>query len=193
MVSALRVSRHGPLIWATYVGGRGFVVYERLEADSSYLTGLVDATIAHYSDVEDGITEVEWKARGHDEIPDLDEVLRRFDFRPDEPESVMMGEALAMALDVPVPDGVSIRRVASEQDVRRMCAMQAEVFDSADQSEPILHRLSLGNDDLELWVAEVRNDIVSAGRLEPMAGTEVAGIWAAAPDRSGGAGASTGR
>jgi hypothetical protein len=33
---------------------------------------------------------------------------------------------------------------------------------------------------MELWVAEAEGQIVSAGRLEPVAGTDFAGIWGGA-------------
>src|SRR5262249_33485517 len=35
-------------------------------------------------------------------------------------------------------------------------------------------------DGMELWVAEAGGEIVSAGRLDPVAGTEFAGIWGGA-------------
>jgi predicted N-acetyltransferase YhbS len=63
-----------------------------------------------------------------------------------------------------------------------MTRMQAEVFgdpDSDEVSDALLHRLSLG-DEMELWVAEVEGQIVSAGRLDPVPGTEFAGIWGGA-------------
>ena len=64
--------------------------------------------------------------------------------------------------------------------MRAMCAMQDEVFGTPAEegmAAAILHRLGLGRDDMELWVAEADGEIVCAGRLEPMVGTEVAGIW----------------
>jgi N-acetylglutamate synthase-like GNAT family acetyltransferase len=36
------------------------------------------------------------------------------------------------------------------------------------------------DDGMELWVAESGGEIVSAGRLEPVRGTEFAGIWGGA-------------
>jgi hypothetical protein len=42
-----------------------------------------------------------------------------------------------------------------------------------------LVRLAAG-DGMQLWVAEAGGQIVSAGRLEPVAGTEFAGIWGGA-------------
>ena len=72
--------------------------------------------------------------------------------------------------------------VTSEPDVRAMCAMQAEVFGDPDAEETanaVLRRLATG-DGMQLWVAEADGQIVSAGRLEPVAGTEFAGIWGGA-------------
>jgi predicted GNAT family acetyltransferase len=105
-------------------------------------------------------------------------------FVPDEPESVMVGEARLLAYDVDLPEGVVVRQVTDEGDVRRMLAMQAEVFGdspefAAEIEEQVFHRLRT-RDDMEMWVAEVGGEVVSAGRLEPVEGTEFAGIWGGA-------------
>ena len=47
------------------------------------------------------------------------------------------------------------------------------------QHAALLRRMALG-DGMELWVAEVEGQIVGAGRLEPVAGTDFAGIWGGA-------------
>ena len=176
LASAVSCERHGPLAWGKHLGGRGFVSYGPLPADAD-LAELVGATVAHFA-ADPEITRFEWKSRGHDPVPELDAVLRGHGFVPDETESVMLGEAAALAVDLPLPAGVTVRRVEAEDDVRRTCVMQAEVFgDEDDQFEAIWHRLSLEPDDLELWVAEADGEIISAGRLEPVLGTEVAGLW----------------
>jgi len=54
-------------------------------------------------------------------------------------------------------------------------------------AEALLRRLELD----ELWVAEVAGEVVSAGRLEPVAGTDFAGIWGGATLEECAAGAST--
>ena len=38
----------------------------------------------------------------------------------------------------------------------------------------------LDQNGMELWVAEADGQIVSAGRLEPVSGTDFAGIWGGA-------------
>jgi predicted GNAT family acetyltransferase len=75
-----------------------------------------------------------------------------------------------------------LQRVTSEPDVRSMCAMTAMVFEDPDSDEvadALLRRLTLGH-GVELWVAESQGQIVSAGRLEPVSGSEFAGIWGGA-------------
>ena len=39
------------------------------------------------------------------------------------------GEAALLAVDVPLPDGVTLRTITAADDVRRMTAMQDEVFE----------------------------------------------------------------
>ncbi|WP_020577891.1 GNAT family N-acetyltransferase [Actinopolymorpha alba] len=186
--SAVAVERIGPLTCATYLGGRGFITYRSLDtdgqrADEEQVRALVDAALAHFEQ-DPSIVRVEWKTRGHDHAPGLHDALVARGFVPDEPESVMVGEARLLAYDVDLPAGVVVRQVTDEYDVRAMCAMQAEVFGdspefAAEMLEQILHRLRT-RDDMEMWVAEDHGRIVSAGRLEPVEGTEFAGIWGGA-------------
>ncbi|MCP2263031.1 GNAT family N-acetyltransferase [Promicromonospora thailandica] len=176
---AVSVTRLGPLRLVTFLGGRGFVTYRDLGgADEAGVRDLVDGAVAHFR-ADGGITRVEWKTRGHDHAPGLHGALLTHGFVPDEPESIMIGEAAALAVDVPLPDGVTLRRVTAEADVRAMCAMQDEVFGAPPSDETanaVLRRQAL-DDGMELWVAEAAGRVVSAGRLEPVAGTDFAGIW----------------
>jgi hypothetical protein len=180
--SAVSVDHLGPLRLVTFPGGRGFVTYRDLGgADAATIRRLVPEVLAHY-EADPEINRVEWKTRGHDHAPGLGEVLLANGFVPDEPESIMIGDAQALAVDVVLPEGVTLRRVTEESDVRAMCAMQAEVFgdpESDETANALLRRLSF-DDGMELWVAEAEGRIVSAGRLEPVRGTSFAGIWGGA-------------
>jgi N-acetylglutamate synthase-like GNAT family acetyltransferase len=144
------------------------------------LATLVAETKAHFESMPH-VSDVEWKTRGHDADPGLSELLREHGFEAQPTESVMLGEAQAMAVDVALPPGVTIRRITDEPDVRRMSAMQAVVFADGRANEghiaELLRRAASGSDGLELWIAEVEGQVISAGRLEPVPGTEVAGIW----------------
>ncbi|MGF6834276.1 GNAT superfamily N-acetyltransferase [Paenarthrobacter sp. TE4293] len=180
--SALNVTHHGPVRLVTFMKGRGFVTYRDLgDADAQTVKRLVAEAIAYFR-AEPDITRVEWKSRGHDHAPGLHETLIENGFTQDEPESIMIGEAKALSTAVPLPDGVTLRQVRDEPDVRAMSAMQDEVFGepvSDEMAEALLRRLSLG-DGMQLWVAEAEGRMVSAGRLEPVPGTSFAGIWGGA-------------
>jgi hypothetical protein len=176
---AVDVTRLGPLRLATFPRGSGFITYQDLGgADRAEIEQLVERALEHYR-ADPGITTVEWKARGHDRAPGLHEALVRNGFAPQETESIMIGEATLLAVDVQLPEGVHLRRVTSEPDVRALCTMQEEVFGGRvgdEMAEALLRRLGFG-DGIELWVADAGGEIVSSGRLEPVAGTEFAGIW----------------
>jgi hypothetical protein len=179
---AVSVSRYGPLRLVTFAGGRGFVTYRDLGgAGVDTIRRLVTEAVAHYQ-ADPEISRVEWKTRGHDHAPGLHEALLENGFTAGEPESIMLGEARLLAVDVPLPEGVTLRRVTEEADVRAMTAMQDEVFQSPgsdDTANALLRRLAC-DDGIELWVAEADGRIVSAGRLEPVRGTNFAGIWGGA-------------
>ena len=180
--SAISVARHGPLRLVTFAGGRGFVTYRDLGgADADAIARLVSEAVRHYR-ADAGIERVEWKTRGHDHAPGLHEALVAHGFVPGAPESIMIGQAASLVSEVPLPEGVTLRRVTAEVDVRAMAAMQDEAFGepvSERAPDALLRRLAL-DDGMELWVAEAGGRVVSAGRLEPVACTEFAGIWGGA-------------
>ncbi|RYD84221.1 MAG: GNAT family N-acetyltransferase, partial [Verrucomicrobiaceae bacterium] len=60
--------------------------------------------------------------------------------------------------------------------------MQAVVFADVDplpMTEALLRRLAR-KDGMELWIAEADGEIITAGRLEPVADSPFAGIWGGA-------------
>lgn len=180
--SAIAVEQLGPLRLVTFAGGRGFVTYQDLAgAGAATIARWVAETLAFYR-ADPAIVRVEWKTRGHDHAPGLHEALLASGFEPDETESVMIGAASALDVEVDLPSGVNLRRVTEEPDIRAMSAMQDEVFGSpaADgNADGILRRLAL-DDGMQLWVAEHDALIISAGRLEPVPNTDFAGIWGGA-------------
>ncbi|KQY57628.1 MULTISPECIES: GNAT family N-acetyltransferase [unclassified Nocardioides] len=178
---AASVTRLGPLRLVTFAGGRGFITYQDLgDADADEIRRLVGEALEHYR-ADPGITKVEWKTRGHDRAPGLHQALLENGFVQEESESIMIGEAKLLAGEVELPDGVTLRKVTEPDDVLAMCRMQGEVFgdepgDAEQMTQAMLSRLAK-DDGMELWVAEADGVIVSAGRLEPVAGTEFAGVW----------------
>jgi ribosomal protein S18 acetylase RimI-like enzyme len=180
---AIAVARLGALLLVTFAGGQGFVTYPYLDGTNAQPIAYLVRRVLELFREDPEITQVEWKTRGHDRAPGLHEALLQHGFEPEEMESVMIGQAALLDVDVPLPDGVTLRRVSEEHDVRAMAAVQDRVFDddngAAGSADKLLRRLALG-DGIQLWVAEAEGQIVGAGRLEPVAGTEFAGIWGGA-------------
>ena len=180
--SALSVTVLGPLRLATQLGNRGFITYRDLGgADEPAIRQLVAQAVAHFA-ADPGITRVEWKTRGHDRAPGLLDALAANGFEAEEQESIMIGEAVALAVDVELPPGVTLRRVQEEADVRAAARMQDEVFGDppSDRSGDVAMRRIELNPDHEFWVAEASGRIVSAGAIDPVPGTDFAGIWGGA-------------
>lgn len=183
---ALDVARLGPLRLVTLAGGRGFVTYQDLDgADAVTIRDWVGQVLDHYRDNEE-ILRVEWKTRGHDHAPGLHEALAEHGFVAEEPESIMVGPATGLVAELPLPEGVTLRRLTEESDIRAMTTMAESVFgDPPDQqradsiAKAVLLRIGRG-DLIELWVAEAGGTMISAGRLEPVAGTDFAGVWGGA-------------
>lgn len=175
---AVTVAHLGPLYLATFAGGRGFVTYPHPDGTDAVKMPQMVPRVLDYYRRDPAIAHVEWKTRGHDQVPGLHEALQQNGFQPDEPESIMVGEAQLLDVELPLPSGVTLRRVSGESDVRAMVAMQDMAFGrSNDQMvESLIKRLAVA-DGLQLWVAEIDGQIVSAGRIEPVASTDFAGIW----------------
>lgn len=180
--SARSVERLGPLRLVKFDGGRGFVTYQDLAgAGQLQIAQWVKAAVEYFrSNAE--IASVEWKTRGHDTAPGLHESLLASGFLAQEQETIMVGAAESLVGAVQLPEGVSLRPITAEGDLRAMCAMQDIAFGeeiSVRGADAIVNRLAK-QDGMECWVGESQGKIVSAGRLEPVPDSDFAGIWGGA-------------
>ena len=176
--------RDGPLYRA--LGDRsGFVSYESLDGVAD-LDDLIERTVAFFAGMPE-VDEFEWKTRGHDRPPDLDARLRRAGLVPEEVETVMVGEAATLAVEVELPPEVVIRRVDQLPEPERTeviaaaSAMQRDVFGGGRSTEEVIARLDRMGDE-QFWIAEAAHTVVCAGRLSRVAGSEFAGLWGGATD-----------
>ncbi|MGN6751921.1 MAG: GNAT family N-acetyltransferase [Intrasporangium sp.] len=183
------LTRIGPL-WCVILGdgARGFVTYRDLQGHSgAALDGLIEQVVAHYRDATD-VVSFEWKTRGHDAPADLTDRLVAHGFVPEERETVMVGEATGLAVEVPLPDGVVVRRAGVggdlADDAARASELQERVFGrgSGPSTERLVADLQAHADRLTLWMAETSGRVVSAGRLSIVPGTQFAGLWGGATD-----------
>jgi len=185
MQGAQSWDRDGPLYRALFERA-GFVSYESLDGVED-LDDLIERTVAHFAGIAP-VEEIEWKSRGHDRPADLDARLRRAGFVPEEIETVMVGEAAKLAVEVALPPGVVIRRVDQLPELERAevvaaaSAMQRDVFGGGPSPEEVVARLDRMGGDEQFWVAEVAHRVVCAGRLARVAGSEFAGLWGGATD-----------
>lgn len=170
----------GPVWTGVFAGDRGFISYRDLDGRTgTALRALVEEATAHLA-ADPAVSSIEWKTRGHDRIEGLHETLVGAGYEPQEPESIMIGAAELLALDLPLPDGVTLRSVTDPADVRNASFAADRSFDeepSAARAAELLQRIAEGD---EMWVAEAEGEIVCTGRLSPVHGTDFAGIWGGA-------------
>ncbi|GAA2739392.1 GNAT family N-acetyltransferase [Kitasatospora cinereorecta] len=166
----------GPLV--RVVGQfRGFVSGP---AELGVAEGELDALIARQRDFFAARGEaVEWKVRGHDRPSDLTDRLRAAGFVPEEVETVMVGRAEELAAEPVVPEGVELRWVTADEDVRRIAAMETVVWGIEFDwlAEELIARLAADPEELRILVAEADGQVVSAAWMAVRPGTEFAGLW----------------
>ncbi len=170
--------RSGPLWRAKFTHG-GFVSYESLEGVAD-VDALIGETVDYFAG-DPAMAEFEWKTRGHDWPPDLGTRLEAHGLEPEEVETVMVGEASALAVDVTLPAGVTVRRVDQLPEraalVTEASAVAAEIFGGGPSGEEMLDRLDRMQGLEEFWVAEADGQVICSGRLARVEGTDFAGIW----------------
>ncbi|HYN30942.1 MAG TPA: hypothetical protein VES95_13895 [Dermatophilaceae bacterium] len=75
--------------------------------------------------------EVEWKVHGYDAPPDLAARLRRAGFDAGREEVVLLGEAADLAHEAPLPPGLRLRDVVTDEDWERTRAFMDGLFGTA--------------------------------------------------------------
>ena len=181
LVGAVRVTPMGPVLLGEFDdGGGGFVSYRDLGGlQGEALDDVIRGVIAFLRDDSD-MPRFEWKTRTHDAPADLVDHLVAAGLEAEEEETVMIGEAASLVVDLDLPDGVVVRRLEHgapglEDDLAALLAMQAEVFGEAWGSVgSALEGMGRGD---EYWVVEHEGRVVSGGRLVCVEGTEFAGVW----------------
>lgn len=176
--AAVALTRIGPLHLLTFERGQGFVTYRDLDGVASgAMKPLVTAALDHFGK-DTTIERVDWKTCTHDRAPGLTDILLESGFAVGAHESIMVGESRALAVDVDLPRGFTLRCVTARGDVTAMEEMQGEVFGDPDwrrRIEVMMRRLAEG-DGFEMWIAEADGKVVSAGRVEPVVGTDFADL-----------------
>jgi len=183
MQDALSWDRDGPL-WRALFDGHGFVSYKSLDGVED-LDELIARTVAYFAGMHQ-VKEFEWKSRGHDRPSDLDARLRAAGLAPEDPETVMVGEAANLAADVELEPGVIIRRVDQlpeperTQIIAAASAMANDVFGRGPSAQEMIAKLDRMKGYEQFWVAESANTVVCVGRLSRIVGSAFASLWGGA-------------
>jgi hypothetical protein len=164
-------SADGPVLRAAPPSGSGFAFADDLaDLDVAGLDALIARTRDYFAARGQAF---EWKAYGHDR-PDLADRLRRAGFAPDDVETVMVGRSADLAGSGPAPAGVRIRATTDDADLRRIAAMESDVWgvDWSRLATDLRARIDSAPDDVLVLVAEAGGAVVSAAWLVPAAGTD---------------------
>jgi len=127
----VRYERDGPVL--RVVGAaRGFI---SAPPDTGLRGAELDELIARQRDyfAERG-EAVEWKTYAHDQPPDLVARLRAAGFVAEDLETVLVGRTEQMATPPVLPDGVVLRQVTEDADMRRIADMES--------AQPLSHDLA---------------------------------------------------
>jgi GNAT superfamily N-acetyltransferase len=180
--------KHLPRTWTAHPDGplvrclmgresrEGFATLTRDVPELSHdeLSALVDRTVAFYN--ERGVA-FEWKTYDH-ERADLRPLLASAGAVPEPHEALVLGDVAALAAPTVLPDGLTIRRITTPADMQRMAAMEEQVWgDDRSWLAADLAERADGDDPTYVFVVEDGDLVVSAGWLEPVPGTPVAGLW----------------
>ncbi|WP_406122160.1 GNAT family N-acetyltransferase [Streptomyces sp. NBC_00989] len=166
----------GPLL-RTVGQGRGFVSGAR---DLGVYGAELDALIVRQQDFFAARGEVmEWRTRAHDIPADVPDRLRAAGFVAEEPATVLIARAAELAVGEPVlPEGVTVRRVSAEADLRRLGALQSAVWggDLDWLATDLLGRIAAAPDEMAVYVVEAAGEMVCTAWLAFRPGTEFASL-----------------
>jgi GNAT superfamily N-acetyltransferase len=159
---------------------RGFISAPR---DTGVRGSDLDRLIARQRDYFAARGEaVEWKTYGYDEPADLPDRLRAAGFVPEDTETVVVALTTAIAAEPVLPDGVVLRQITADADMRRIAAMESEVWDldRAWTGEHLIRQVAATPDDYIVLTAEAAGRVVAAGWVEFHPGSLFAGLWGGA-------------
>ena len=175
----IRYEQDGPVL--RVVGAaRGFI---SAPPDTGLRGAELDQLIARQRDYfADRGEAVEWKTYAHDQPPDLVARLSAAGFAAEDLETVVVGRTEQMATPPVLPDGVVLRRVTADADMRRIADMESAVWgeDRSDTADHLIRELAGAPENFVVLVAEAGGQVVAAGWISFQPGGDFAGLWGGA-------------
>ena len=174
----LLVERDGPLVRYLRSGHGGGIEYRDLGgADGVGLDDLIARQVRVFADRREAF---EWKLHGHDRPADLSDRLVAHGFVPEDVETVVIASVEEIIGRVDLPDGVSLREVHERADLDRIGAMEEAIWhdDRAGWlADSLAGEQAADPHAITIVVAESADELVCAGWVRFVAGTNFATLW----------------
>ncbi len=155
------------------------VVYAQLDAGTA--DAAIAAQIAYFGGLDGVGVDFEWKAYSHDEPADFGARLTAAGFEAGEPETLFVAEITRLAAGLPeaMPEGVTLRPVASAADADLVAEVRDAAFGSGgDRARArVLARLADDPATVWTWLAMAGDQPVCAARMLVHPGTGFASLW----------------
>lgn len=154
---------------------RGWFAVSWSDLDESTADAAIAREVEYFSALGQSF---EWKYYDYDRPSDLERRLLSAGFKPDEDESVMVGEIATMPRTSP-PDGVRIVEVSDSDGVDMLVAVHEAVFGHQQQQfrAQLLYQLEIDPASNVLVLAMAGEKAVSAARAEFPATGSFASLW----------------
>jgi GNAT superfamily N-acetyltransferase len=172
----IRYERDGPVL--RVVGAdRGFI---SAPPDTGLRGAELDQLIARQRDYFARRGEaVEWKTYAHDQPPDLVVRLSAAGFVAEDLETVLVGPTEQVATPPVLPEGIVLRQVTADADMRRIASMESAVWgENRDHlGDHLIRELAAAPKDFAVLAAEAGGHVVAAGWISFLLGSDFAGLW----------------
>lgn len=176
--AGLRVECEGPLLRFIGLWRGGGIAYRDLGGiEGAELDELIARQVRVFADRGEAF---EWKLHGHDCPADLSERLMGQGFVPEDLETVLIAPVAEIAGEVVLPGGVSFREVSDRADLDRIGEMEDAIWhdDRAGWLADSLEAEQVADPHaITIVVAESAGELVSAGWVRFVSGTDFATLW----------------
>jgi GNAT superfamily N-acetyltransferase len=174
----LRVERDGPVLRFIGWGDGGGIAYRDLGGlEGAELDDLIARQVRVFTDRRESF---EWKLHGHDRPTDLSERLLAHGLVPEDVETVVIASVDDVTGAVDAVDGVSLREVSARDDLDRIGAMEEAIWHDGRAgwlADGLEDEQVADPQAITIVVAESAGDVVSAGWVRFVTGTDFATLW----------------
>jgi len=174
----LQVERDGPLLRFIGLGRGGGIGYRALDGiEGVELDELIARQVRVFGERDESF---EWKLHGHDRPADLPDRLLAHGLLPEDLETVVIAPVAEVTGDVTLPNKVSLREVTQRADLDRIGAMEDAIWhdDRAGWlAENLESEQAADPDAITIVVAESAGELVCAGWVRFVPGTDFATLW----------------